>query len=183
MTTAPTQPTTDFPAEAAISNDRIDSLRAEFDSNARWGLSQNAITQVGIDDVALNRSVVTSTDYTFSTLLDDWKVTNQRQSGRCWMFAALNLFRVGAMKAMNLKNFEFSQNYTLFWDKFERANYFLSQILDTADRPLDDRTVDDRALEDRRLDDRLDDRRLRVGLDGASPRRCRAGCYCLPGPS
>ena len=51
------------------------------------------------------------------------------------------------------------------------------------DRALDDRTVDDRALEDRRLDDRLDDRRLRVGLDGASPRRCRTGCYCLPGPS
>ncbi|MCH2153176.1 MAG: C1 family peptidase [Phycisphaerales bacterium] len=141
MTTAPTQPTTDFPAEAAISNDRIDSLRAEFDSNARWGLSQNAITQVGIDDVALNRGVVTSTDYTFSTLLDDWKVTNQRQSGRCWMFAALNLFRVGAMKAMNLKNFEFSQNYTLFWDKFERANWFLEGIIETASRDIDDRTV------------------------------------------
>ena len=59
------------------------------------------------------------------------------------------------------------------------------------DRALEDRRLDDRldhrALEDRRLDHRLDDRRLRVGLrvglDGASPRRCRAGCYCLPGPS
>ncbi len=57
------------------------------------------------------------------------------------MFAALNLFRVGAMKAMNLKNFEFSQNYTLFWDKFERANWFLEGVIETAGRDVDDRTV------------------------------------------
>jgi aminopeptidase C len=67
------------------------------------------------------------------------------------MFAGLNLLRVGAMKKMNLKEFEFSQNYTLFWDKFERANYFLEAIIETADRDVDDRTVAfllDRPLED-----------------------------------
>jgi bleomycin hydrolase len=100
-----------------------------------------AVSDRNIDDVALNRSIVTNTDFSFSTLLDDWKVTNQKQSGRCWMFAALNLMRVGTMKIMNLKSFEFSQNYMFFWDKFERANYFLEQIIDTADRDLDDRTV------------------------------------------
>ncbi|MEE2907084.1 MAG: C1 family peptidase [Planctomycetota bacterium] len=141
MTTAPSRPVSHFPAEAVIGPDRIDALRSDFQSNPQWRLSQNAITQVGIDDVALNRDIVTSTDYTFSTLLDDWKVTNQKHSGRCWMFAALNLFRVGAMKEMNLKNFEFSQNYTLFWDKFERANWFLEAIIETADRDIDDRTV------------------------------------------
>ncbi len=45
------------------------------------------------------------------------------------------------MQAMNLKEFEFSQNYTLFWDKLERSNYFLEAIIDTADRPSDDRVV------------------------------------------
>ncbi|MCH8924062.1 MAG: C1 family peptidase, partial [Planctomycetes bacterium] len=61
--------------------------------------------------------------------------------GRCWMFAGLNLFRVGAMQKMNLKEFQFSQNYAFFWDKFERANYFLERIIETADRDADDRHV------------------------------------------
>jgi len=112
---------------------------------------QNAVTRTAVDDVALNRQVVTSTDHTFSHHLDDWEVTNQKSSGRCWMFAGLNLIRVGAMKKMKLKKFQFSQNHTLFWDKLERANYFLTQIIDTADRDVDDRVV--AYLLDRPLDD------------------------------
>ena len=125
----------------AVSDGTIAGLRAFFESDPSARIAQNAVTRTDINDVALNRSIVTDTDFSFSTLLDDWEVTNQRQSGRCWMFAALNLMRVGAMKAMNLKNFEFSQNYMFFWDKFARANYFLEQIIDTADRDVDDRTV------------------------------------------
>lgn len=116
-------------------------LREGFASDERNRLMQNAVTQVGVDEVALNRAVVTSTDHTFSHHLDDWKVTNQKISGRCWMFAGLNLIRVGAMKKMKIKDFEFSQNHTLFWDKLERANYFLEQIILTADRDVDDRLV------------------------------------------
>jgi bleomycin hydrolase len=84
---------------------------------------------------------VTSIDHSFSTTLDDWSVTNQKKSGRCWMFAGLNLFRPGAIARMNLKNFECSQNYLLFWDKLEKANYFLEAILATANRAADERTV------------------------------------------
>jgi len=104
-------------------------------------LAQNAVTQVTAEDVALNREIVFGTDHSFSHVLDDWTVTNQKSSGRCWMFAGLNLFRVGAMEKMGLKNFEFSQNYTMFCDKIERANYFLEAIIHTADREVDDRTV------------------------------------------
>ncbi len=135
----------------AIDTTRIDSLRNGFDANPKWRLAQNAVSQVTIDDVALDRSIVTTTDYSFSTWLDDWKVTNQKQSGRCWLFAALNLFRAGAMKSLNVKDFEFSQNWTLFWDKFERANYFLEGIIETGERDIDDRTV--AFLLDRPLDD------------------------------
>ena len=134
-----------------LSADYIASLRRDFDTQPRNRLAQNAVTQSAVDDVALNRAIVISTDHTFSHLLDDWAVTHQKKSGRCWMFAGLNLFRVGAMKKMNLKEFEFSQNYTLFWDKFERANYFLEAIIETAERDVDDRTVAcllDRPLED-----------------------------------
>jgi len=128
-------------AGEAIDPTLLERFREDFDSDPRYRLAQNAVAQTSIDDVALNREVVTSTDHTFSHLLDDWAVTNQKKSGRCWMFAGLNLLRVGAMNKMNLKEFEFSQNYTLFWDKFERANYFLEAIIETADRDVDDRTV------------------------------------------
>ena len=109
----------------AITPEQIESCRAQFADHPMMKLLQNAVTNGELNEVALDREVVTSTDFTFSTLLDEWEVTSQKQSGRCWMFAAMNLFRVGAMKKMNLSNFEFSQNYMFFWDKFERANYFL----------------------------------------------------------
>ncbi len=134
-----------------ISADFLASLNRDFNAKPSLRIAQNAVTQTSVDDIALNRSIVTNTDHTFSHLLDDWAVTHQKKSGRCWMFAGLNLFRVGAMKKMNLKDFEFSQNYTLFWDKFERSNFFLEAIIETAERDVDDRTVAfllDRPLED-----------------------------------
>ncbi len=138
-------------AEAALDEKTLSELRASFAADPRNRLMQNAVTQTAVDEVALNREVVTTMDHTFSHHLDDWEVTNQKKSGRCWMFAGLNLLRVGAMKKMKLKNFEFSQNYTLFWDKLERANYFLEQIIATADKDADDRVV--AYLLDRPLDD------------------------------
>jgi len=116
-------------------------LQTAFDANPAYQLALNAVTQTAADDVALNRAVVTNTDFTFSHWLDEWAVTSQKSSGRCWMFAGLNLFRVGAMKKMKLDSFEFSQNYPFFWDKLERANYFLEKIIETAGLDVDDRNV------------------------------------------
>jgi bleomycin hydrolase len=116
-------------------------LRKDFSANPAYRLAQNAVTRVAVDDVAINREIINSTGHSLSTLLDDWKVTNQERSGRCWLFAGLNLLRVGAMKKMGLKDFEFSQNYVMFWDKIERANYFLEAVIETAGRDVDDRTV------------------------------------------
>ncbi|HEY7042387.1 MAG TPA: C1 family peptidase, partial [Nocardioidaceae bacterium] len=89
----------------------------------------------------LDRAVVNSIATSMSTVLDDWDATNQKQSGRCWLFAGLNLLRAGAAKSMDLKDFEFSQNYLLYWDKLEKANFWLEAIIETADRDVDDRTV------------------------------------------
>jgi bleomycin hydrolase len=126
-------------------------FRDDFAANPANQLAQNAVTQTPLDDVALNHAVVASTDHSMSVLLDDWTVTSQKRSGRCWLFAGLNLFRVGAKERMGLKEFEFSQNYLFFWDKLERANYFLEAMIAMADRPLDDRTVG--CLLDRPIDD------------------------------
>lgn len=124
-----------------ITNDFVKKARKDFASSASWKIAQNAVTKVSLDDVALNRSVVTEMNHTFSNTLDDWQVTNQKRSGRCWIFAGTNLFKSGALKKLQMKNFEFSQNYIMFWDKLEKANYFLEAIIDTAEKPVDDRTV------------------------------------------
>ncbi len=124
-----------------ITKKQITQLRRQFTSNSSYRIAQNAVTKVPLNNVALDRSIVTRMDHTFSNTLDDWKATNQKKSGRCWIFAGTNLFKAGAIKKMKLKDFEFSQNYVLFWDKFEKANYFLEAIIETADSPVDDRTV------------------------------------------
>ncbi len=127
--------------DASLTADDVALLRKSFTRNPAYRLVQNALTQTTLDDLTLDREIVVRTDHSVSHLLDDWTVTNQKNSGRCWMFAGLNLLRVEAMRRMNLKSFEFSQNHVMFWDKLERANYFLEAIIDTADRDLDDRTV------------------------------------------
>ena len=129
------------PVPGVLDGERAAELRRAFDAEPRNRLAQNAVTRNEIDAVAVNREVVTTTDHTFSHLLDKWTVTDQKRSGRCWLFAGMNLFRVGAMDQMGLKGFEFSQTYLFFWDKFERANYFLEAVIETAERPVDDRVV------------------------------------------
>lgn len=140
-----------MPPDGELSLHQIANLRKDFESNSTYRIVQNAVCKVTVDDVALNRRVVANSDFTFSQVLDDWSVTNQKKTGRCWMFAGLNLLRVGAMKKMNLKEFEFSQNYIFFWDKLERANYFLQRIIERAERPVDERSV--ACLLERPLDD------------------------------
>jgi len=120
----------------------IEAMQTSFNSKPHNRYMQNAVTVTKIDELALDRAIVTDIDDSFSNKLDDWSATNQKRSGRCWLFAGTNLLRVGAMKKMNIKDFEFSQSYLFFWDKIERANYFLEAIIDTAERPNGDRIVD-----------------------------------------
>src|ERR1700753_2081379 len=119
----------------------LERLQKDFSANPSHRLAQNAVTRVTVDDVAIDREIVSSIDHSLSTTLDDWKLTNQERSGRCWLFAGLNLLRVGVMRETGLKDFEVSQNYAMFWDKLARAYYFLEAVIETADRDLDDRTV------------------------------------------
>ena len=125
----------------ALTQESVAGFRETFDADDSKRLMQNAVTQHDVNDVALSRSIVTESPHSFSIVLDDWSVTNQARSGRCWMFAGLNLCRVDTRNVFNVKEFEFSQNYLMFWDKLERANFVLEAIIETADRPSDDRTV------------------------------------------
>jgi bleomycin hydrolase len=124
-----------------LAPDVLERFAKAFDADPTARLLQNAVTKTQVDDIALDRRVVTSIDHSVSNLLDDWGATSQEKSGRCWLFAGTNLLRVGAAKKLGVKDFEFSQNHLLFFDKLEKANHWLESILATADRDVDDRTV------------------------------------------
>ena len=102
---------------------------------------QKAIMNNGVLKSAESIESQTKMDQTFSIDLSTGAVANQKQSGRCWMFAALNTMRHGIQAQFKIKDFELSQNFTFFWDKFEKSNYFYENVLATADQPLDSRKV------------------------------------------
>lgn len=122
-----------------IFNDLLMQLREE--ESAKVALARNAATQVGIEAASLNREKIQHTSTAVSHRLDDWKATSQKKSGRCWLFSSLNFLRSRARESLGVKNFEFSQSYVFFWDKFERANWFLTDIIATSDEPVDGRLV------------------------------------------
>ena len=124
-----------------LTPETLQGFRTRFEAEPANRLIQNTVAQRDVNEIALDRNIVTGATHTFSTVLDDWTATNQAKSGRCWLFAGLNLFRAETIKTLNVKQFEFSQNYLMFWDKLERTNFLLEGIIETADRPVDDRTV------------------------------------------
>ncbi|ERL63966.1 aminopeptidase C [Schleiferilactobacillus shenzhenensis] len=103
---------------------------------------QNTVMKNGILASSENMASQVAMDPVFSVEIDTGSVANQKQSGRCWMFAALNTMRHPIQAQYKLKGFELSQNYTNFWDKFEKSNWFYENVLATADLPLGDRKVD-----------------------------------------
>jgi bleomycin hydrolase len=119
----------------------LEAFRKAFESDPRNRVSLNAVTRTPAKNVAMNRQAVMRCNHTFSHVVQAGAATSQNQSGRCWMFAGLNLFRTTAAENMNLEDFELSQSYTFFWDKLERANYFLESVLKTLDEPTDGRLI------------------------------------------
>ncbi|MDO9380289.1 MAG: C1 family peptidase [Nocardioidaceae bacterium] len=124
-----------------ITGDQLAQLGKAFDADPSLRLLQNAVTRNPVTEVALDHQVVVGIDHSVSHLLDDWDATNQKSSGRCWLFAGTNLLRAGTRSTLDVKNFEFSQSWLLFWDKLEKANHWLESILATVDLDVDDRTV------------------------------------------
>lgn len=126
-----------------ITAEQVDAFRDDFDREPRYRLAMNAVCNAGVEKIAMDRSVVSALDRSFSVHLPEFKATSQNSSGRCWMFAALNTMRPAAAKALNVgEEFELSQNYLAFWDKLEKANFFLESVLKTVDEPVGSRLLD-----------------------------------------
>ena len=124
-----------------ISQENLQQFETQFDKNRSYKIAMNAVTKNGVKESAMNYRAAASLPQEFSVSLKQGKVTNQKKSGRCWMFAALNFMRVKVIQDLKLETFELSQNYTLFYDKLEKANYFLENILATLDEPTDGRLI------------------------------------------
>ncbi|XP_065362716.1 bleomycin hydrolase [Calliphora vicina] len=121
---------------SAITQDKLDKWRKVFYSEPKNILAQNVCSRFDPWDVCLSRQQLETTNhvFTYKVEMEGKPVTNQKSSGRCWLFAALNCLRLPFMKEHNLDEFEFSQAYLFYWDKIERCNYFLNNIVKTAKR-------------------------------------------------
>lgn len=102
----------------------------------------DAVMNNGLNKSCLNQSVLRTNLHEFSLTLKQGSITAQKASGRCWLFAAMNVMRYRIIHKCNLEDFELSQNYMLFWDKLEKSNWFLENILDTLDEPTGSRVLD-----------------------------------------
>ena len=124
-----------------VSAQQIAAFAADFESQRANLVAMNAVTANGLMASAVSRAAVAQDTHEYSIRLEQGEITNQKQSGRCWMFAALNTMRYQVMKKCNLKTFELSQAYLFFWDKLEKSNYFLESILETVELPTSSRLV------------------------------------------
>ena len=101
----------------------------------------NAVKKNGIGAASENQGEEIANQMVFSIEIESGEITNQQRSGRCWLFAGLNTLRLAVMRKLNLETFELSQNYMLFWDKLEKANYYLESILETVAEPVGSRLL------------------------------------------
>ena len=128
--------------DKSISLDMIKSYKKNSSSDLSLKLSRNAATHNEITDLAMDWDEYRKINHTFSEqITGEMKITNQRSSGRCWGYAGLNLFRIYLGRKHNLRNFEFSQTYFMFWDKLEKSNYFLNCVIETASETWDSRLM------------------------------------------
>lgn len=125
-----------------ISGDDIANFREAYNKSASAKALHNAIANNDINSLAVNHSNKSNFDDHFSHRVKSKGITNQRSSGRCWLFTGLNVLRAQMMSEHKLPMLELSQSYNFFWDQLEKSNLFLQGIIDTASLPQEDRKVD-----------------------------------------
>lgn len=131
------------PYSQTVSISTTEEWEKELMEDPKNRLALSALSANNASSVLTQRSAVVADTHNFNIkiALEGAPITNQKSSGRCWLFAATNVFRVAIMKRYNLKEFELSQAYLFYWDKLEKANYMLEQILDTVEEDLEGRLI------------------------------------------
>ncbi|MEG1541700.1 MAG: C1 family peptidase [Oscillospiraceae bacterium] len=124
-----------------ITEKSLSGFQADFVSRAGSRAAMNCVVKNGLEGSAAAFDMPRRMRFGFSVELPPSPARSQKKSGRCWMFAALNAMSRDAARRLNLEDFEFSQSYTMFYDKLEKSNFFLESILETAELPLTDRLI------------------------------------------
>jgi bleomycin hydrolase len=128
--------------KGGISADMLKEISAAYEGNAADKALRNALNSTPISALALSTDNLAMIDTHFSHEVVTKGRTDQKSSGRCWLFTGLNVLRSRMIQKHDLGAFTFSQNYLFFYDQLEKANLFLQGIIDTKDLPLEDRKVD-----------------------------------------
>ena len=132
-----------YPQAAGLTPDVLKKIQDSYKSSPENKALQNAIVNNDINKIAVNHDNAGAFDTYFSNRVPSQAVTDQKSSGRCWMFTGMNVLRAKAIAKYDLPaDFQFSQIYTFFWDQLEKSNLFLQAIIDTKDKPMDDKTVE-----------------------------------------
>ena len=109
----------------SITEKDLQEIQGSFQKDASTKAIQNILTtDANIKANALNRELQGKIDHYFKYRVDVKGITDQQQSGRCWMFTSMNVLRPSVMKKYNISQFDFSHNYLYFWDIFEKSNLF-----------------------------------------------------------
>ncbi|GAA5874794.1 hypothetical protein JCM3774_003442 [Rhodotorula dairenensis] len=128
---------------ASITMDSLKTWEGDFAANPKHRLASTVLSKSAFADVLVRREAQLEAQQVFNVKLstEGKPITNQKSSGRCWLFSATNYLRIILARKLDLDEFQFSQSYLYFYDSLSKANYFLENMLDLADTPLDDRLV------------------------------------------
>ncbi len=125
-----------------IKPETIEFMHKNFRESSKYRALQNAVARNDVKKIAMNWDRFATISHTFSNVIsNELTATSQSQSGRCWLFAGLNMLRIPVARKHKLEEFELSQSYLFFWDKLEKANYFFQSVIETAHMPHDSRLV------------------------------------------
>ena len=128
--------------KGGISAEMLVKISDRYEGNAADKALRNALATTPIGTLAMNAENAAMIDTHFSDRVRTKGITDQKSSGRCWLFTGLNVLRAKMIDKYELPGMEFSQNYLFFYDQLEKANLFLQGVIDTKDLPFEDRKVD-----------------------------------------
>lgn len=124
-----------------ITKELMQNFKERFESDSTSKVIANAIAKNGIEASSMNNEVFRFHNFKFSDSVKKAEITNQKKSGRCWMFASYNVLRLKVMEKLNLSTFEFSESFLFFMDKMEKSNNFLELMIEYIDEPIDSRLM------------------------------------------
>ena len=132
-----------YAQQGSITKEQLQAIKKSYniDDPSTKALT-NALSNNDVKDLTLNRKNLSEVEHHFTYKVDVTGITNQKSSGRCWMFTSMNVLRPMVIDKYKLSGFEFSQNYLYFWDIFEKSNLYLEAQIKYAKKPMDDKYVE-----------------------------------------